>query len=223
MWFSTEVCMRSYLALVLALALPSCSRNENHHSTPFPSVSHGSVVEHSITYPASIRDTVVEKPLFLGKNFPMGRMVWTVQVKPPNDSVLWSMCAIVDHDTAFLHKGDSGWFKPTASQSNDSRDTTSLKVPWYTHDFFEFQRDSFSIGDLRRKIAERFPQDQMARYLREHGMAASAANQAEAAFWTYYRDIPIITFRFPEFPAGGDQRNFAYHPKIRWFLPVSLP
>jgi hypothetical protein len=215
--------MRSYLALVLVLAFQSCSRHENHQAVRFPSRPDGSVVEHPIAYPAAIRDTVVEKPLFLGRNFPVGRFIWTVEVTPPDDQVHWSICAIVDEDTAFLHKGDSGWFKPTASRSNESQDTTSLKVPWYTRDFFEFQRDSIPTGDPRRKIAERFPRDLMARYLREHGMGASAASQAEAAFWTYYRDIPIITFRFPEFPAGGDQRNFAYHPKIRWFLPVSLP
>jgi hypothetical protein len=56
-----------------------------------------------------------------------------------------------------------------------------------------------------------------------HGMTASAARQSEAEFWKYFEDLPIIAFRFPEYPAGGDQRSFAYHPTIRWFLPVSIP
>ena len=215
--------MRSYLALALVLAIPSCSRNENHASTPFPTGAQGSVVEHAISYPASIRDTVVEKPLYLGQSFPVGRFIWTVVVKPPDNQVFWSICAIVGGDTAFLHKGDSGWFKPTTSQSKGDRDTSSQKVPWYTHDFFAFERDSVPVGSPMRKHHDRLHYNAMARYLHEHGMTASAANQAEEAFWDYYHNLPIIMFRFPEFPAGGDQRNFAYHPTIRWFLPVSLP
>lgn len=213
--------MRTFLALIFVLALPSCSRREQSVDSRLSSRPESSLVKPSAATAGEIRDTVVERDLPLGGSFPVGRVIWTVQVTRP-DVVLWSMCAIVDGDTAFLHRGDSGWFKPAPSQSNGGPDTSSQKVPWYTHDFFEFQRDSFAVGDIRRKDAERFPGRAMARYLMDHGMAAATANQAEAAFWEFYRDLPIITFRFPEYPTGGDQRNFAYHPTIRWFLPVSL-
>jgi hypothetical protein len=215
--------MRTYVLLVFVLVLSSCSRHDQPMNSHRSSGSEVGALDRSVASANGIRDTVVEKDLFLGGTFPVGRMVWTVQVKQPNDSVLWSICAIVDGDTAFLHKGDSGWFKPTPSGSKGGQDTTSQKVPWYTHHFFEFERDSFAVDDLRRKVAQRFHPREMTGYLMDHGMTAAAAQQAEAAFWRYYSQLPIITFRFPEYPRGGDQRSFAYHPTIRWFLPVSMP
>jgi hypothetical protein len=215
--------MRTIMALVFALVFTSLTKQDPPPLTRVPSVTESDGTTQSRRCFGSIRDTVVEKEFFLGETFPVGRMIWTVHVEGPNDSVVWSICAIVAGDTAYLHKGDSSWFKSPMSTPAGGRDSSSQKLPWYTHDFFAFVRDSVAIDDVRRKVAKRFPQRQMAQYLQEHGMAASAAMQAEAAFWMYYDNRPIIMFRFPEYPAGGDQRSFAYHPTIRWFLPVSMP
>jgi hypothetical protein len=215
--------MRMFLALVFALVFTACSRQDQPSLSRVPSVPESDGSTQSRRSPGSIRDTVVEKELHIGETFPVGRMIWTVHVEEPDDSVVWSICAIVDGDTAFLHKGNSSWFKPSMATPAGRRDSSSQKVPWYTHDFFAFERDSLAVDDPRRKMAKRFPQHQMARYLQEHGMTASAAAQAEAAFGMYFENLPIILFRFPEYPAGGDQRSFAYHPTIRWFLPVSIP
>jgi hypothetical protein len=147
-------------------------------------------------------------------------MIWTVNVKHPDEHVEWRMCAIVGGDTAFHHEGDDSWFMPTPSKQENKQSSPRQKVPWYTREFFQYVRDSIWVDHPERKEAVWIPQHRIAQYLKEHGMSVPAANQAEETFWKYYRDRPIITFKFPQYPAGGDQRSFAYHPTIRWFLPV---
>jgi hypothetical protein len=212
-----EVYMRTCWALVVLLALASCSRHEDQQASQSASAPDRGAAQPSISYATSIRDTVVDKSFSLGENLPAGRVVYSVKVKPPHNLVLWTICAIVGNDTAFFHTGDSAWFKP------DGEDSSSQKLSWYTRDFFAFDRDSIAVGDERRRISEMLPRETIARYLQELGMAAAAANAAETSFWTYYRDLPIITFVFRDFPTGGDLRPYAYHPRIRWFVPVELP
>jgi hypothetical protein len=204
--------MKTSSALVLSLALLSCSRHDDQQAGQSALIQDRGVTQPPIAN--SIRDTVVEKSISIGESLPVGRVIFSVHVTPPHDSIDWNICAVVDNDTAFLRKGDGGWFKP------DRQAGPSLKLSWYTRDFFSYQRDSIPVGDSRRRIFEKFLHEPIARYLRECGVAASAATAAETAFWTSYRDIPIITFTFSDFPKGGDQRAYAYHPTIRWFVPI---
>ena len=213
--------MRHLLTFLLVIVCVSCSRQDQHPNLNITTHMKISGAPTSMPSGTVIRDTIVEKELPLGSTFPIGRMIWTVRVVPPNFHVEWRMCAIVGGDTAFHHEGDDSWFIPSSSQHEKNVSSPSQKLPWYTREFFNYDRDSIAVNHPARALSGM--DHLMSRYLMEHGMTAPAASAAEFAFWEYYSTRPIIRFRFPEYPDGGDQRVFVYHPTIRWFLPVGLP
>ncbi len=215
--------MKHVLVFLMVCVCAACSRQDQRvDADRSPNVvnSHSSS---QVPTAFVIRDTVVEKEMLLGESFPMGRVIWTVKVTPPNEHVEWRICAIVGGDTAYHHEGDDSWFIAPVPQQAIEQGSPSQKVPWYTRDFFMYERDSIGIDHPERKdkIWVLPHQWKMAQYLKEHGMPAGAANEAEILFWEYYRERPIITFKFPEDPTHRDQ-SYAYHPTIRWFLPVPL-
>jgi hypothetical protein len=212
--------MKHVFVFLMVCVCASCSRQNERLDADTSANVDSSLSSRQLPTAFVIRDTVVEKEILLGESFPRGRMIWTVKVEHPNEHVEWRMCAIVGGDTAFHHEGDDSWFMPTPPRQESKQGSPSQKVPWYTGDFFKYERDSIWIDHPERKEAVWLPQRRIAQYLKEHGMSAPAADQAEEIFWEYYRDRPIITFRFREYPTGGDQSSLAYHPTIRWFLPV---
>ena len=226
-----EVHVKHVLVFLIVCVCASCSRQNERTDGDTSAIVDSAQSLRQLSSVVVVRDTVVEKEIFLGVSFPKGRMIWTVKVSPSNECVEWRMCAIVGGDTAFHHEGDDSWFMHVGDASRfmqavpqepNTHRSTSLKVSWYTHDFFTYERDSIGVDHPMRtqKVWVLPHQWQMAQYLKEHGMSAGAANEAEAIFWDYYEHRPIITFKFREYPSGGDMRSFAYHPTIRWFLPV---
>jgi hypothetical protein len=212
--------MKHVLVFLMVCACASCSRQNQRVDADTSANVDSSLPSRQVPTAFVIRDTVVEKEILLGESFPRGRLIWTVKVQHPNEHVEWRICAIVGGDTAFHHEGDDSWFMPTAPRQANKQGSPSQKVPWYTRDFFTYKRDSIWIDPPERKGVWLLPSHgRIAQYLEEHGMSAGAALRAEEIFWEYYRDRPIIMFKFPEYPGGADQRSFAYHPTIRWFLP----
>ena len=223
--------MKHVLVFLMVCACASCSRQNERVDADTSNNGDSSLSSIQVPNVVVIRDTVVEKEMLLGESFPMGRVIWTVKVTPPNEHVEWRICAIVGGDTAYHHEGDDSWFMQVGDASRFMQavpqqafqGSPSQKVPWYTRDFFMYERDSIGIDHPERKdkIWVLPHQWKMAQYLKEHGMPAGAANEAEILFWEYYRERPIITFKFPEDPTYLHQ-SYAYHPTIRWFLPVPL-
>ena len=75
--------MPAFLIVIFVLVLPSCSGREQPVDSRLSSPRESGDLPHSVSDPNGIRDTVVEKSLFLGESFSVGRMIWMVDVTQP--------------------------------------------------------------------------------------------------------------------------------------------